>query len=113
MALVLQALYRSMLHRMVVRGLVCQVLLDLLPSGICESVEKMLLRIEDAAKLLVREIPRPKLESPLSDPRLSSGILCPVSGKAHAKPCVGFAAVGSGWPAVRPTGIIGGAIRGT
>jgi hypothetical protein len=50
------------------------------PCGICESVEKMLLRIEDAAILLVRETPI--LESPLSDPRLSSGI--GPSGKAQA-----------------------------
>jgi hypothetical protein len=50
------------------------------PCGICESVEKMLLRIEDAAILLVRETPI--LESPLSDPLLSSGI--GPSGKAQA-----------------------------
>jgi hypothetical protein len=72
------------------------------PCGICESVEKMLLRIDDAAMLLVRETPM--LDSPLSDPLLSSGI--GPSGKAHAKPWVGFAAVGSGAPGPRATGII-------
>jgi len=50
------------------------------------------------------------LDPPLSDPGTSSGIAS--SGKAQAKPCVGFAAVGSGPPAMRPTGMIGGAIRG-
>jgi hypothetical protein len=72
------------------------------PCGICESVEKMLLLIDDAAILLVRETPI--LDSPLSDPLLSSGI--GPSGKAQAKPCVGFAAVGSGAPGPRATGII-------
>jgi hypothetical protein len=50
------------------------------PCGICESVEKMLLRIEDAAILLVRETPI--LDEPLSDPLLSSGI--GPSGNAQA-----------------------------
>jgi hypothetical protein len=49
------------------------------------------------------------LDSPLSDPRRSSGM--GASGKAHAKPCVGFAAVGSGAPGPRATGMIWGATR--
>lgn len=69
----------------------------------------MLLRTDDAAKLFCLDTP-PTLDSPLSEPRVSSGIA--LSGKAQAKPCVGFAAVGSGTPGPRPTGMIGGAIRG-
>lgn len=70
----------------------------------------MLLLMEEAAKLLVRDTPRLTPDSPLSDPLRSSGIAS--SGKAHAKPCVGFAAVGSGPPGMRPTGMMGGATRG-
>ncbi len=74
-----------------------------------ESFEKMLLRTE-VARLLVRDILSSRLDPPLSDPRPSSGI--GASGKAHACPTVGFAAVGSGCPGPLPIGMIGGATRG-
>ena len=93
-ALISKVCNLPVLHCLVMGGLICfssalrfeddQVSIPssnrLWPCGICESVEKMLLRIEDAAILLVRETPR--LESPLSDPLLSSGI--GPSGKAQA-----------------------------
>ena len=43
----------------------------------------MLLRTDDAAKLFCLDTP-PTLDSPLSEPRVSSGIA--LSGKAQAKP---------------------------
>ena len=73
-----------------------------------------MLLLMDVAKLFCREgidrVDLSMLESPLLEPRRSSGS---ASGKAHGKPLVGAAAMGSGIPeTLLGLGLMTGARRG-